>query len=173
MLTLDPKRTALVLIDVQKGTLGMKLAPHGAPEIVATSVRLAQHCQEAGATVVLVNVRFSDGFADRPGGATDTPMMLPPGGLPAGWSDFAPELAAVQPHIAITHSGPTSSTWQSSGHLQAMLHIASSPGQLQGKAVASSPWCSPLGAVSLQPRYAARVNSHGLERSPGALLFRQ
>jgi nicotinamidase-related amidase len=102
MLTLDPKRTALVLIDVQNGTLGMTLAPHGAPEIVAASVRLTRQCQKAGATVVLVNVEFSQGFADRPGGATDTPMTLPPGGLPAGWSELVPDLAALRPYLPIT-----------------------------------------------------------------------
>ena len=42
MLTLDAKRTALVLIDVQKGTLGFTLSPHTPADIVATSVKLAE-----------------------------------------------------------------------------------------------------------------------------------
>ena len=36
MLSLDPKKTALVLIDVQKGTLGFPLQPHSAADLVAT-----------------------------------------------------------------------------------------------------------------------------------------
>ena len=43
MLTLDAKKTALVLIDVQKGTLGFNLSPHAPAAIIATSAKLAQH----------------------------------------------------------------------------------------------------------------------------------
>jgi len=39
---------------------------------------------------------------DKPGGGADMPMMLPDGGLPTGWSDFPPEIAALQPDILIT-----------------------------------------------------------------------
>ncbi|HVM84611.1 MAG TPA: hydrolase [Candidatus Binatia bacterium] len=102
MLTLVPTRTALVLIDVQKGTLGFTLAPHSAPDVTQTAVRLAQQCRQSGATLVYVRVGFSDGFVDRPGGAIDTPMMLPPDGLPKDWSDYAPEVAAIAPDLWIT-----------------------------------------------------------------------
>ncbi|HVZ01056.1 MAG TPA: hydrolase [Dongiaceae bacterium] len=99
---LAPDRTALVLIDMQKGTLGFPLAPHSGADLVATTTRLARHCRAAGALLVYVQVKFAANFADRPHGATDTPMMLPPGGFPADWADYAPELAAVEPDVWIT-----------------------------------------------------------------------
>jgi len=102
MLTLDPKKTALVLIDVQRGTLGFPLQPHSAADLTATAVRLARHCRDTGAFVVYVRVDFSKGFPDRPHGEIDTPMMLPPGGLPADWAEYAAELAAIEPDLWIT-----------------------------------------------------------------------
>jgi len=101
MLTLDAKRTALVLIDVQKGTLGFNLSPHAPEQIVATSAKLAQACRQTGALLVYVRVAFAADYADRPQGLTDTPMILPPGGMPKDWSDYAPEVAAIVPEIWI------------------------------------------------------------------------
>ena len=101
MLTLDAKRTALVLIDVQKGTLGFNLSPHAPADIVATAAKLAQACRTAGATLVYVRIAFAADYADRPQGLTDTPMILPPGGMPADWSDYAPEVAAIAPDLWI------------------------------------------------------------------------
>jgi len=42
MLKLDPKRAALVAIDLQKGILGMPIAPHPPATVVANSTRLAE-----------------------------------------------------------------------------------------------------------------------------------
>lgn len=102
MLTLHPKTTALVLIDVQKGTLGFPLTPHSAADLVATTAQLAKHCRDKGALLVYVQVKFGNDFADRPQGQTDTPMMLPAGGFPADWADYAPEVAATAPDLWIT-----------------------------------------------------------------------
>jgi len=102
MLKLAPPVTALVLIDVQKGTLGLPLGPHDPATVTANSVRLATHFSSKGATVVLVRVAFSEGYADRPGGSTDVPMVLPPGGLPADWAEFPADLAAIKPDLLIT-----------------------------------------------------------------------
>jgi nicotinamidase-related amidase len=102
MLTLDAKRTALILIDVQKATLGFNLSPYSPADIVAASTRLAQAGRKAGALLVYVRVNFAADYADRPAGQTDTPMILPPGGMPADWADYAPEVAAVAPDLWIT-----------------------------------------------------------------------
>src|SRR4029077_3285334 len=40
--------------------------------------------------------------ADRPPQAVDTPMQLPPGGLPPDWSELAPEIAALPAASVIT-----------------------------------------------------------------------
>ena len=58
MLKLAPRTTALVLIDVQKGTLGLPLAPHEPATVIENSARLASHFSQKGAPVVLVRVDF-------------------------------------------------------------------------------------------------------------------
>ncbi len=102
MLDLDPRTTALVLIDVQKGTLALPLAPHPAAEIVDVSCRLAKAVAESGGLVVLVRVNFGDNLAAAPKGTTDVPLAVPPGGIPADWSVIAPALVAAAPHIVVT-----------------------------------------------------------------------
>ncbi len=101
-LSLDPRTTALVLIDVQKGILSLPLAPYGGAEIVANTAALGRRLAAAGATVVLVRVAFASTYADRPGQAVDVPMAVPPGGLPADWSEFVPEIAALSADVVIT-----------------------------------------------------------------------
>jgi nicotinamidase-related amidase len=98
---LAPESTALVLIDVQQGTLGFPLAPHKAEDLAANAVRLARAARAAGAFVVYVRVAFAADYADKPHGETDQPMMLPPGGLPAAWSEYHPELATIAPDLWI------------------------------------------------------------------------
>ena len=93
MADLDPRRTALVLIDLQNGILGMPTAPRGGPEVLAAGRTLAQRCRAAGVPVVLVRVAFAPDFADAPRQPVDQPMARPDGGLPAGWSDLPDGLA--------------------------------------------------------------------------------
>lgn len=101
MLSLDPRTTALVLIDLQKGVFQRPLAPRPGEEALAAGKKLAQRFRTARANVVLVRVAFADDFSDAPGQAVDQPMALPPGGLPPDWTEFAEGL--VQPQdITIT-----------------------------------------------------------------------
>ena len=93
MPTFDPKTTALVLIDLQNGTLGMPLAPRSGAEVLETGKALAKRFRAAGALVVLVRVAFSSDFADTPSQEVDQPLKRPPGGLPAAWSTLADGLA--------------------------------------------------------------------------------
>ena len=74
-LVLDPKRTALVLIDLQRGIMGRQTAPHSAPDVLARSNQLAKKFREAGAPVVLVNVSFSPTGEDRLSQPIDAPAM--------------------------------------------------------------------------------------------------
>jgi nicotinamidase-related amidase len=101
MLELDPRSTALVLIDLQKGLLALPLAPHPAPQILATSCRLATAIGSAGGLVVLVRVDFGADLAAAPRGATDVPLAVPPE-MPADWAEIFPELIAAAPHIVVT-----------------------------------------------------------------------
>lgn len=102
MLQLDPRKTALVLIDLQKGILAMPTAPYAPAQILANAALIATELKKAGGTLVLVRVAFSANYADKPNQPTDVPMALPPGGLPADWSELAPEISALGADVVIT-----------------------------------------------------------------------
>jgi nicotinamidase-related amidase len=99
MLSLNPKSTALVLIDLQNGVLAMPLAPHGAAEVISNSARLATSLKQAGGIVAPVHVVFSPNGADRLRQPVDSSYPTTP--LPAGWSDFVPEIALLPADFVI------------------------------------------------------------------------
>ncbi|WP_206998327.1 hydrolase [Trinickia mobilis] len=99
---LDPKTTALVLIDLQQGILGFGKAPRPGVAVVATAATLAKRFREANAPVVLVRVGWSADFGDALKQPVDQPAALPPGGLPSNWWDFPAELAVEERDIKIT-----------------------------------------------------------------------
>ena len=92
---LDPRTTALVLIDLQMGILCRRTAPHSAAEVLERAVALARRFRAAGAQVVAVNVAFAPDGADRLSQPVDAAAPAPAGGLPADWADLAPEVAAL------------------------------------------------------------------------------
>ena len=88
MIALDPKTTALVLIDLQNGILGRKLAPISAA-LVERGKTLAGRFRAVGALVVLVNVAPA---MEEPPRRVDEPSTLAKI-LPKGFIDLAPGLA--------------------------------------------------------------------------------
>jgi nicotinamidase-related amidase len=78
---LDPK-PALIVIDLQKGILGLPMA-HPSHEITGKSAELARAFRQGGFPVVLVNV------AGGAPGRTDQSYAFEP---PEDWTDLAPEL---------------------------------------------------------------------------------
>ncbi len=90
-LSLDPKKTALVLIDLQNGILGRDTQPHSTQDVVERSVRLAEAFRAKGAPVVYVHVNLND-FLSLP---SDEAMHLPKD-LPAAASEIAAS-ARMQP----------------------------------------------------------------------------
>ncbi|HKU80547.1 MAG TPA: hydrolase [Candidatus Tumulicola sp.] len=95
---LDP-RTALVLIDLQKGVLAMP-AVHDSAGVVENAARLARAFRNAGLPVVLVNVAFSRNGEDRLQPRSDEPA--PSGALPADFSELVPQLGATDDDVRIT-----------------------------------------------------------------------
>jgi nicotinamidase-related amidase len=83
---LDAKRTALVLIDLQKGVLARSVAPYPAAEVYERSMRLARRFQAVEAPVVRVRVSFSADLADAPVLPVDQPTDY--SALPPGWDEF-------------------------------------------------------------------------------------
>jgi nicotinamidase-related amidase len=90
-LTLDARRTAIVVIDLQKGIVRMPGAPYPRPAVVANCARLLAAARQAGAQPVLVHVGGSPDLADRLRPTVDQPMRAtaPP---PPDWSELIPEL---------------------------------------------------------------------------------
>ena len=91
MAMLDPRTTALVLVDLQQGVVGMQdLAPRSGDEVLAVARDLAARFREQGAPVFLVHVAWRDDDADRPSRRIDRPSLAGGRGpLPPGFSDFA------------------------------------------------------------------------------------
>ncbi|HMH88185.1 MAG TPA: hydrolase [Steroidobacteraceae bacterium] len=92
MIELDPRTSALVLVDLQKGILGYSLTPVTGQELLVRGQVLAERFRSAKATVVLVNVAFSPDGADMLRQPVDQASPIPAGGFPAGWSEFPPGL---------------------------------------------------------------------------------
>jgi nicotinamidase-related amidase len=94
MVTVDPKSTALVLVDLQDGILGYPLAPVSGKELLSHGKALAEKFRAAGAPVVLVNVGWAADSQDALRSPVDKPTH-PKGGFPADFSKLADGLAAA------------------------------------------------------------------------------
>lgn len=101
-LSLDPRHTALVTIDLQNGLLALPLTPHKGTDIVANNLSIGRHLRAKGGFIIAVRIGFAADYGDKPQGITDTPMVLPANGLPPGWSEPAPGLADLPPDVVVT-----------------------------------------------------------------------
>lgn len=90
--TLDPK-TAVVIIDLQKGIVAMPTV-HPTADVISRSRALADAFRARGLPVVLVNV------AGGAPGRTEQPRRAGP--FPDGWTDLVPELNRQPDDIAVT-----------------------------------------------------------------------
>jgi nicotinamidase-related amidase len=101
-LDFDRKRTALVVIDLQKGiaSVGRMLAPHDAETVVQNAAKLAEGFRKNGMPVFLVHVVSSP--ADRLDVIADDEVGRPSAPWPADASDFLPEIGPKEGDITIT-----------------------------------------------------------------------
>jgi nicotinamidase-related amidase len=99
METHDPRHTALVLIDLQKGILPFAGGPHSAASVLDKASSLARRFRERQAPVVLVRVGWSADGGDAPRQPVDRPM--PAMTLPPEWWDFPEELGVTDSDIRI------------------------------------------------------------------------
>ncbi|WP_425837136.1 hydrolase [Streptomyces fractus] len=97
--TLDPK-TALVVVDLQNGLMGVSGAPHAVSDVVDRSARLADAFREAGLPVVLVRVTFSADGSDATPGRTESPSSGR--AMPEGWDEITDALAGHPEDITVT-----------------------------------------------------------------------
>jgi nicotinamidase-related amidase len=97
---IDLRHTALVLIDLQRGIIGMPLSPRSGVEVVQSAARLADRFREAQAAVVLVHVAFSNDGRDALQPEVDSPIRRGP--LPPDWSELVSEIGPRPGDIIIT-----------------------------------------------------------------------
>ena len=97
-LHLDPKTTALVVIDLQKGIVSGATEPHASTTVVANTARLARAFRQRGMPVFLVRVVRTPGVMLQP--IADQPPVA--GELPADWSEIVPEMGPESGDVVIT-----------------------------------------------------------------------
>jgi nicotinamidase-related amidase len=100
MLNLEPKTTALILVDLQEGVVPMAKAPRSGNEVVETAKLLAARFREASAPVFLVHVSFD--AENTPSQNVDKPGV-PPGGTTPEFSRLVPGLLESGDVIVLKH----------------------------------------------------------------------
>jgi len=100
-LNIDKMKTALVVIDLQKGIAGMPSEPHPATAVVANAANLARVFRKNKMPVFLVRVTPSADGKDRLQPLVDnqTPMNFP---RSADWAEIVPELGPEPGDFVIT-----------------------------------------------------------------------
>jgi nicotinamidase-related amidase len=96
-LVLDPKVTALVLIDLQKGVVGRQLGPHAAADVVRNGVKLADALRAKGGLVIFVRVKVTE--------VLSLPVDAPhprPANIPPEASELVEELHVQPGDVVIT-----------------------------------------------------------------------
>jgi nicotinamidase-related amidase len=93
MIAVPAATTALLLVDLQKGIVGLPTAPYSGDAVLARAKALAHRFRAAKAPVVLINVAFAPDFSDALRAPVDLPMQAPPGGFPADWTELVNGLA--------------------------------------------------------------------------------
>ncbi len=94
-LVLDPSTTALVVIDLQNGVVGMATEPRRPDVIVARTKQLADALRAKGGFIVWVRVASAPDGQDMLRPLADVPSPLA-AARPANWSEIVAELG-VQP----------------------------------------------------------------------------
>lgn len=98
--SLDTSKTALVVIDLQKGIANRDTAPHAAAHVVANAAKLAGAFRKNGMPVFLVRVTPSADKKDALTPLTDGPARALD--MPADWADIMPELGPEASDFVLT-----------------------------------------------------------------------
>ena len=99
--TFDKTKTALVVIDLQKGIVAMPTEPHTSTTVIANASSLADACRQNQIPVFLVRVSFSNDGHDRVNPIADVPMMT--NQIPdLSWSEIVPEMNPSPGDFVIT-----------------------------------------------------------------------
>jgi nicotinamidase-related amidase len=99
-LILDARRTAIVVIDLQKGIVRLPGAVHPMATVLANAARLLTQARQVGAQPVLVHVGGAADGADRLHPEADQ-MMQGTRTLPTDWSELISELDCQPSDVVI------------------------------------------------------------------------
>lgn len=91
-------KTALVIIDLQRGIAGRDVAPHSGTDVVANAARLVQAFRSAQLPIAFVRVSPTPETALKP--LVDNPQPFPP--PQPGWDELVPELGARAADVVVT-----------------------------------------------------------------------
>lgn len=99
-MNIDPRSSALILIDLQKGIVQRQTAPRSSADVVTHAVKLADRFRQDGGLVVLVRVMFSPDDRDRLKQQVDSPQPVTQ--IPPDYGDIVPELGPRKGDLVIT-----------------------------------------------------------------------
>ncbi len=100
LLSIDTLKTALVIIDLQKGIAAMQTAPSSAADVIENAATLAQTFRKNGMPVFLVRVTPSPDKKDALHPITDASMQMRD--MPEDWATVVPELGPEPTDFVIT-----------------------------------------------------------------------
>jgi nicotinamidase-related amidase len=98
---IDKTKTAIVVIDLQKGIASRQTQPYTAKEVIENTAQLLKAFRKNSMPVFLVRVATSPDQKDRLNVITDT-TWSGGGQMPADWSEIVPELEKENSDIIIT-----------------------------------------------------------------------
>lgn len=93
-LNINKQKTAIVVIDLQKGITQMPTEPHSAKTVIENTAKLVEASRKNGMPVFLVHVTPSPDLKDALHPISETSFQMR--GYDPSWSDYVPELN-VQP----------------------------------------------------------------------------
>ena len=92
-------RTALVLIDLQRGVVARDVAPHKSSDVVARAAELVQAFRQSGSPIAFVYVQYRPDRKDALNPIVDEPVSW--GTPPPDFSEFAPELGVREDDLIV------------------------------------------------------------------------
>jgi nicotinamidase-related amidase len=101
-LTIEPSKTALVVVDLQCGIVAMPCGPRSSAEVVSRAAQMAAAMRRAGGAVVLTRVTPSPDGKDGLRPLTDAPAWAGAGSPPPDWAEIVPEMGVQAGDMIIT-----------------------------------------------------------------------
>jgi nicotinamidase-related amidase len=98
-LTLDKSKSALVVIDLQKGIALRPTKPHSADTVITNASKLVEAFRKNRMPVFLVHVKNAPETMLHV--VSDETFQRPPGQMPADWDQFVPQIAPTPSDIVI------------------------------------------------------------------------